>query len=87
MNPDAIKGGGSAYPYKVIIEGPGYDPVTQKEVPSGTAMHHHFPGMSLRDHFAGLAMTASVHKVAIGDYRGLAEAAYDLADAMIKARG
>ena len=101
MNPDAIKGGGSAYPYKVVIEGPGYDPVTQKDVPSGTTMHHHFSGMTLRDHFAGLVMQGLCANPG-GPFQAnpmcgwgivnctpddVAGRAYDLADAMIKARG
>lgn len=43
-------------------------------------------GMSLRDHFAGLAMQGMVAGLFDGTYEKLAESAYKTADAMIAAR-
>lgn len=46
------------------------------------------PGMTLRDHFAGLAMQAFMTREAkfSSDLMMYAGAAYDVADAMLKAR-
>lgn len=45
------------------------------------------PGMTLRDYFAGQALTAIAHFDTSGDFsREVARRAYQYADAMIKAR-
>ena len=45
------------------------------------------PGMTLRDHFAGLAMAALIIAIPHGDNAvGYAQEAYEMADAMLKAR-
>jgi hypothetical protein len=73
-----IKDGGPAFPQYRCIPGP-----------SGTAHYTFDGGMTLRDHFAGLAMQALIARTTyhIEDApRDIAEEAYDYADAMLKAR-
>ena len=57
--------------------------------PSTETNEGHFnPGMTLRDHFAGLAMQAylSGHDRAEFSYDEWAKASYEMADGMLKAR-
>ena len=87
MNPDSIKHGGPAFPCPM-----------SEQTYSNQDCAPFQPGMTLRDHFAGLAMQALIsspfYRVQ-GGYKGwaeiasggLAEEAYSMADEMIKARG
>lgn len=68
--------GGPAFPCIRIIAGDNYSPPKQV----------HFPGMTLRDHFAGLAMHALLSLDGFTD-DAVAHDAYFFADKMIKARG
>jgi hypothetical protein len=73
-----IKDGGRAYPQ--------YLPNVSR---FGTAHPEYSGGMTLRDHFAGLAMQGLIARTTyhIEDApRDIAEEAYDYADAMLKAR-
>lgn len=81
MNPDAIKDGGAAYPVAM-----------SEQTHSNQNCAPFQQGMSLRDHFAGLAMAAvisgrSAHyggaKIEIDE---IASQAYLMADAMIRTR-
>jgi hypothetical protein len=45
------------------------------------------PGMSLRDHFAGKAMQPYLLQSGRGSQREVATLSYQMADAMLKARG
>lgn len=42
--------------------------------------------MTLRDHYAGLAMPAIYHHVERGGFERVSQLSYELADAMLKAR-
>lgn len=58
--------------------------------PSARDMRHnpdfdHEGGMSLRDHFAGLAMQAIIHDTQLG-FDAICAEAYQYADAMLAAR-
>ena len=88
MNPDAIKLPASASPWKLSITGPCVDPFTGKNIPENHTEHHIDFGMTLRDHFAGLAMQAdiSIPKKYAYDINERARWAYQQADAMIAAR-
>ena len=68
--------------------------------PAFPGTHQYFPddvnydefhGMTLRDYFAGQAMaaliTATIDKDSLWSQDQIAECAYDVADAMLKARG
>lgn len=67
------KTGGPAFPVKTPTPGYNFETVHQ--------------GMTLRDHFAGLAMQAMVaNGGSLGSSEGLARGAYVYADAMLKAR-
>lgn len=70
----SIKDGGPAYPCQ---------PLERDGMPSA-AME---PGLSIRDHFAGLAMAALIvaHKDSIAN-AATTQSAYEYADAMIQAR-
>lgn len=76
MNPDAIKDGGAAYP---VVHGSsnGDGSFTQNQGEQG---------MSLRDHFAGLAMPVILADERNLDYEQVAHHSYRMADAMIRAR-
>ena len=68
--------GGPAFPVPHSIDGNW----VKEPVPE-------FCGMSLRDHFAGLAMQSLVgNGASLGSDEGLAKRAYSVADAMLKAR-
>ena len=71
MDPKSIPDGGPAFP-------PMHDPDT------------HASGMTLRDYFAAKALqgicAAPEHLDRIGSFKNAAEAAYELADAMLAAR-
>ena len=82
---DAKKTGGPAFPYTWVRDG---KPATEVS------------GMTLRDHFAGLAMQGIVAGAVTANFKGesnededeyendaVAESAYMMADAMLKARG
>jgi hypothetical protein len=62
--------------------GPAF-PTAMEEHVDGI-LHYDQPGMTLRDHFAGLAMQQFCNIV--DDYESAAEWAYKQADAMLKAR-
>ena len=78
--------------------GPAF-PTAMEEHKEGI-LHFDMPGMTLRDHFAGLAMAAHYTQAYnVGDFQEtrdiemgqltlqcIAEAAYKMADAMLKAR-
>jgi len=70
-----IKDGGRAYPQ--------YLPNVSR---FGTAHPEYSGGMTLRDHFAGLAMQALLARTTYHEPRDIAEDAYCYADAMLKAR-
>ncbi len=77
-----IKDGGRAYPQ--------YLPNVSR---FGTAHPEYSGGMTLRDHFAGLAMAAIIAKIPFQEfppdwtpYEKTALGAYSYADAMLKAR-
>ena len=67
-------------------------PCAQREMKDGSWNQSFDPGMSLRDYFAAKAMqgfisNAEVHTFVMHSYLPtVAEAAYDLADAMLAAR-
>lgn len=86
--------GGFAFPSKVSNLSNEKQNIYGYDVPPGDSFIA--GGMTLRDHFAGLAMQAIVrrydgHSFGGGpespQYRELAEDAYHIADAMIAARG
>lgn len=81
--------GGGAYPSTVTITGPADDPFTGKHVPEGRTEVNINLGMSLRDYFASKAMAGiCAHPDTWGLLaKGIAESAYELADAMLAARG
>ena len=54
--------------------------------PSAGKMQHGDWGMTLRDHFAGLAMSAFMSRGAGGDHITIAAVSYRQADAMIAER-
>ena len=54
--------------------------------PDGAITFEVEPGISLRDHFAGLAMPVIYGRVETGGFERVAKTSYDLADAMLKAR-
>ena len=73
----SIKDGGPAYPC------PG-----MAGLPNGEFLHPE-GGMSLRDHFAGLAMQALLspnHPWGGYPEKGIPRAAYEMADSMLRAR-
>lgn len=79
MNPDSLPNGGPAYPCDPFYEkNPSYDEYDRRLA----------QGMSLRDHFAGLAMQAYLSNTDRGDfsYDEWAGASYEMADAMLRAR-
>lgn len=72
--------------------GPAFPHLTFEETSNGTASvtEPRRPGMSLRDHFAGLAMQG-ILSAGLGNWgvkmdHGIASLAYAIADAMLKAR-
>jgi hypothetical protein len=71
-------GSGPAFPTEI---GPGNDVGFQ----SGNERWHE-PGMTLRDYFAAKAMPQIYERVESGGFERVAELAYELADAMLKAR-
>jgi len=81
---------------KEINDGGSAFPVTQKIIHDGSIIESHSCGMTLRDHFAGLAMSAMTLKDdgqrpsdggrADMECKWVAKAAYRYADAMIAAR-
>ena len=78
-----VKTGGTAFPAIKIVAGDNYNRPTQ----------YHLPGMSLRDYFAAKAMQAFIAGISnvggvipCNDER-VSERAYNIADAMLKARG
>ena len=82
MSAEQIDDGGSAFPWT--------------EFDASGALYHQNPGMSLRDHFAGLALNGfAVGTNGMGDmpiaevrqqFEKLADYCYLMADAMIRAR-
>jgi len=57
--------------------------------PTGTGVTPYKSGMTLRDYFAAKAMTGLLTAEIVGEYSNehVAEIAYRIADAMLKARG
>ena len=47
----------------------------------------HAKNRTLRDHFAGLAMQVLYQRVETGGFERVAKLSYEMADAMLKARG
>lgn len=89
MNSDAIKDGGSAHPFSFTIPGGMRNPFTGNDVPEGRETFHCSTGMSMRDHFAGLAMQAAAINPDGANgftFSERAQWAYEQADAMIRAR-
>jgi hypothetical protein len=77
----AIDDGGYAYPFKLEHE---FD--KESGVPTRTEV---FPGMSLRDHFAGLALPVASRQYSVDSakyHHHVASECYAQADAMIAAR-
>ena len=73
--------------------GTAFPRLDYKPYGDGSGQWHNEGGMSLRDHFAGLAMQGDIAGLSInlyeytdGELREKAEAAYRMADAMLKAR-
>lgn len=64
--------GGAAFPFHT-------------EVGDGSSIH--WPGMTLRDYFAAMAVHGQAAGIHYNELPRLAESAYRLADAMLKARG
>lgn len=60
--------------------GPAF-PCAEQRAPDGSLLVHAYPGMSLRDWFAGQALSQT-----IGSEEHRADHAYRIADAMIAAR-
>lgn len=54
--------------------------------PTGTGVTPYNPGMTLRDYFAAKAMQGMLADPTFPDEMDIAGAAYEVADAMIKAR-
>lgn len=81
--------GGPAFPCKGITGYKKSSTVIYSNGHPGEPVYGDFPGMSLRDHFAGLAMQALVtgapYDQPLG-HTGVAQVAYSLADAMLDAR-
>lgn len=82
MNINTIKiphDGGPAFPV---------GPLGDTSTPDGLISHQFpgSPGMSMRDHFAGLAMQALIHENEEYDEGVIATAAYEMAAHMIAAR-
>lgn len=75
MNPDAIKDGGAAYPVAM-----------SEQTHSNQSCAPFQSGMSLRCHFAGLAMQSYLCQRENWSFEQIADAAYGMADAMIAAR-
>lgn len=73
--------------------GPAF-PTTMQHDLNGEAMTVPQPGMSLRDHFAGLAMQGWLasfergerHPITTGNASWVASVSYQMADAMLEAR-
>lgn len=96
---DFIKAGGAAFPLTFEVKGPTIDPVTGATVKEGHSHGHLFPGMTLRDYFAAKAMAAVINMnypmsdigYTMRDGKSIGEnyaiCAYELADAMLAARG
>lgn len=87
-----INDGGSAQPFSFTIPGGMKNPFTGNDVPEGRETFHCSTGMTLRDHFAGLAMQGYVSGVVARyghdgvDLDSLVEDAWDIADLMIAGR-
>ncbi|WP_430438964.1 hypothetical protein [Shinella sp.] len=85
-----IDDGGPAFPWKVSIPSGSRNPISNRVVPVGQCDNEIFPGMSLRDWFAGQALAGQLANVSrVGDFAKrsrAAEEAYHWADAMIAAR-
>ena len=79
FDPEVIRkmnrAGGLAFPATVELENPG-----------GTPSTAFFLGMTLRDYFAAKAMQAWVSRGDDSGENGIAKWAYEMADAMLKAR-
>ena len=79
MMNDTTNNGGPAFPGIKIVSGDNYNPPKQ----------YHMPGMFLRDYFAAKAMHASMSldPANAASSEEHARWAYEMADAMLKARG
>ena len=81
---EKINDGGPAFPF--VLRNNGDEPLTAFGVE--TQPHHMavFSGMYLRDYFAAEAMPEIYARVESGGFERVAKLAYELADAMLKAR-
>jgi hypothetical protein len=66
--------------------GPAFPRVPGPFVPGEGVAWDGFDGMSLRDYFAGMALSGMINDEIIGGYGDFAKSAYALADAMILER-
>ncbi len=69
-----INDGGPAFPFEIVY------------LEDGEEITEYYNGMSLRDYFAAKALVALI-ETNYEDYTGLSCSAYQIADAMLKARG
>lgn len=78
----------SAFPQVVRIEGPTNNPFTGKDVPAGSTVVQIATGLSVRDYFAGKAITGALANTLPDNLwmEAAADRAYAMADAMLKAR-
>lgn len=86
MNQKAINDGGCAYPITMDFTGPSTNPLTGKPIAANHTDRHIDLGLTKRDYFAGLAMQSYAYQHGNWSFELIANAAYDMADAMIRAR-
>lgn len=81
--------GGPAFPWQMTIPAGSPNPIQGRVVPEGHVDNEVFPGMTLRDYFAGQALTRVYDAGGRYGSEGLkqcAEYCYRMADAMLAER-